>query len=224
MQTPVWHNPKILLKRIFERNFMCLTLAIASMFFMDQIVSQYFFYEMQDVRGWAREITNLGLSEHYFVGSILMFLYFRFLAGKMKHWQDRPRLSEYLKKWALNGFVALITSGILIHLIKFLVGRQRPHKTAPFFDPFIFEPFNIHWHWQSFPSGHSQTIFTVATMMNIAFPKYKYLWISLAVCICLTRVIGHDHFLSDTIFGACVGYTGTMLALYLMNKYTKNGI
>lgn len=216
---------KNLTRHLLLLNAVFLALAAINIFCTDQWLAQYFAQNsLLSVRIFAREITNIGLSEHYFIGSIFLYCYLRWVAPHLKLWQQKTTKAQFLKIWALNFFVALITSGILVHIGKFLFGRQRPHKSEPLFDPLVFEPLNPHWHWHSFPSGHTQTMFTVATMMCVAFPKLKWLWISLAVIVCFTRVIGHDHFFSDTIYGACIGYTGTLIALYLMKTYTKQGL
>jgi membrane-associated phospholipid phosphatase len=218
-------DKNILIKHLLKVNVLSLGLAVLCMFFVDQSVSQYFGRpEVLAHRQWARDLTDAGLSQHYFIAAILLYIYFRWLAPHVKVWQKFPRKAEFFKKWALNLFVALITSGILVNLLKIVVGRQRPHKSAPIFDPFVFKPFIAHWHWHSFPSGHSQTMFAVATMMTLAFPRLKWLWIFFATLICFTRVVVHDHFVSDTIYGACVGYSGALIGLYLMKRYTRQGL
>ncbi len=216
---------KDLTRHLLLINAVLLALAALNVFFTDQWLARYFAQDsLLSVRDFARGITNIGLSEHYFIGSIFLYCYFRWLAPHLKLWQQHSAKAQFLKIWALNFFVALITSGILVHIGKFLFGRQRPHKSAPLFDPLVFEPFNTHWHWHSFPSGHSQTMLTAATMMCIAFPKLKWLWVMVAIAVCFTRVMGHDHFFSDTIYGACIGYSGTLIALYLMRTKTKHGL
>jgi membrane-associated phospholipid phosphatase len=173
---------------------------------------------------YARNITNIGLSEYYFLAAILTYLFFRWVAPKLAYWKEREVRRSFLQRWGLNFFCALLGSGIALLIIKFVVGRQRPHKSAPFFYTLVFHPFSIHWHWQSFPSGHSQVMFAVATMMSIAWPRFRWLWITFASIICFTRVIVHDHFLSDTVFGAALGYCMTLWVLFLMRKYTKQGL
>ena len=191
----------------------------------DQQLSQFF--GRPDInatyRPIAREITDLGLSDYYFAIAILSWAFCRFVAPKIASLKKYSAKVDYFRRWGLNFLVALLVSGIMTHLIKFTVGRQRPHKT-PTFEPFVFHPFNFHWHWQSFASGHSQVMFTVATMFTIAFPKFRWLWILIATIVCSTRIVVHDHFLSDTIFGACIGYVGTLLAMRLMMKKTQNGL
>lgn len=194
-------------------------------FFFDQKIALYFGQE--DIRAvfWltAREITNVGLSEHYFAIAIGTWAFCAFVAPKIKSFAKSAKEIDYFRRWGLNFLVALIVSGILTHLFKFSVGRQRPHKT-PDFEPFTFSPFTTHWDYHSFSSGHSQVMWTVATMFCVAFPKFRWLWILFAISICSTRAIIHDHFLSDIIFGSALGYIGSLLAMRIMKEKTSNGL
>lgn len=218
-------DPQKLFRHLLWINILSLVIALICMWTVDQKVSLFFAQErILRYRQWARDLTDAGLSQHYFIGSLFVYAYMRWLAPSTQLWRKHTREMIFLRKWGLNFFVTLISSGILVQLIKACVGRQRPHVSAPVFDPFVYRPFTIYSHWHSFPSGHSQTMFTVATMMTIAFPRLKWLWILYAVIICFTRVVVHDHFVSDTVFGACVGYTGTFIGLYLMQKHTRQGL
>lgn len=202
-----------------------LILAAVFGFFFDQKIALYF--GQADVREiyWltARELTNIGLSEHYFIIAIGSWAFCAWLAPRMKMFTGKEKGVDYFRRWGLNFLVALIVSGILTHTFKFLVGRQRPHKT-PDFEPFTFNPMTTHWDYHSFSSGHSQVMWTVATMFAVAFPKFRWVWIVFAVAICSTRAIIHDHFLSDIIFGSALGYVGSLLAMKIMKEKTRNGL
>ena len=194
-------------------------------FFLDQKIALYF--GQQEIRDviWlaAREITNIGLSEHYFAIAIGTWAFCAWAAPKMNLFKKNLKEVDFFRRWGLNFLMALIVGGILTHLFKFLFGRQRPHKT-PDFEPFTFNPFTTHWDFHSFSSGHSQVMWTVATMFTVAFPKFRWLWILFAISICSTRAIIHDHFLSDIIFGSALGYVGSLLAMKIMKEKTKNGL
>ncbi len=218
-------SPQLLKRHLIKVNLIALGLAFLSMVFLDQQLSVYF--AIEDVRAFAwqtaRTATDLALSEIYFGAALLIWIFTAWIAPRMEGLKKYSAKLDFYRRWSLNLFAALIVSGIMTHLIKFTVGRQRPHK-SPDFDPFVFDPMTTHWHWHSFSSGHTQVIFTVATMMGVAFPRFRWVWLFVAGLICSTRIIIHDHFLSDTIYGACVGYMGTLLTLKLMMKKTKNGL
>lgn len=228
---PVQHFGALLSdnKKLFRHVFIvagsAFLIAAVLGFFFDQKIALYF--GQADVRElyWqiARDITNIGLSEHYFALAVGTWAFCAWVAPKISSLARHASTIDYFRRWGLNFLVALLVSGVLTHLFKFFFGRQRPHKT-PDFEPFTFSPLTTHWDFHSFSSGHSQVMWTVATMFVVAFPKYRYFWMACAVAICSTRVIIHDHFLSDVIFGSCLGYVGSLLAMRLMMTKTKNGL
>jgi membrane-associated phospholipid phosphatase len=204
----------------------CVLSIIISIFFIDQPLSAWAAspWVQEHLRRFFRDITDFGLSEIYFALSILGFLTsiaiqkFNFLSSTIEHYiSGFQNKTLFLRNWCINLFLALLFSGFVTHLFKFLIGRARPHKTEDF-NPLVFEPFNTHWHWHSMPSGHSQTMFTVATMMTAAFPKRWWIWYSFAVLICFSRIITLDHLLSDTIVGSYIGFYCTMYVLH-KSKY-----
>nr|WP_295902177.1 phosphatase PAP2 family protein [uncultured Bdellovibrio sp.] len=218
-------DPQKLTRHIIKVILTSLSLAVVAGYFFDQKLSAFFAEpSIRDTfRGPARILTDIGLSEYYFILALATWAFAKWVAPRISALRKHSNRVDFYRRWGLNFFVALIVSGLITHIIKFTAGRQRPHKT-PNFDPFIFNPFTTHWHWHSFSSGHSQVIFTAATMMSVAFPRFRWFWIPFAMLICVTRIVVHDHFLSDIIFGACVGYVGTLLALSLMRTKTQNGL
>lgn len=198
-------------RKIISATLLGLCLCVAALFTLDQSLALYFNQpELQSLWLAARNITNAGLSEHYFIISILTYVFCKWI---------RP---QYVRAriWGRNFFFALIGSGILVHIVKFTFGRQRPHM-SPDFNPWVFHPLNIDWNYHSFASGHSQVMFTVATFLSLGLPKWKWVFISVATIFAFTRVIIHDHFLSDIIGGAVIGYVGTITSLYWVQRFTK---
>lgn len=212
-------------KHLMKVNIISLALALVSYYLWDQSVAQYFGRpELRWFYFVNRTLTDLGLSEYYFGIAILTWALARWVVPRFHHfYQKHLTKIDYARRWGLNFLLAQIFSGLMVLILKFCVGRQRPHIT-PDFNSTIFSPFNAHWDFQSFPSGHSQVMFTAATLMSLAFPRGRGLWILVALIICFTRVVCHDHFVSDTIIGASLGYTGALLALYYMKKKTANGL
>lgn len=177
-------------------------LVLLSLFFVDQRFAQHFGSpEMASIWLFHREITEIGAAEWYFVLAFLGLIF-----------------ANYRKKAAYL-LACLLSSGLVVHVIKFCIGRARAHK-APDQDPFTFDPFNFHHHWQSFPSGHSQTLFTVATVLAYLFPKTTPWIMVVAFYLALTRAITLAHFTSDVFAGAAVGILVSAFTLkVLVRKY-----
>ncbi len=200
-------------------------LCVICVYFIDQRLSLWLNEPAQKNWLWlpAREVTNIALSDWYFFISIGAWFFSAWIAPRIAALKNHQTFWNFLRRWGLNFLVGLLVSGVLTHILKFTVGRQRPHKT-PDFEATVFDHFTTHWHWQSFSSGHSQVIFTAAVFFSLLWPRGAWFFLVFAIASAATRVIIHDHFLSDVIAGAFVGYIGSLLALKLMQSKTRNGL
>ncbi len=181
---------------------LALLLIVVCYFFVDQRFA-LFFGAPEQVKVWLfhRHITEIGNAEPYIVLALLGLL-----------WKKVRKYSAY---W----LACLLFSGLALHILKFLVGRERPHMT-PEHNPSIFEFFSIHHHYQSFPSGHSQTLFSTATFIAFLFPK-TFPWVfALALYLASTRAIVLAHFTSDVWAGAFLGLLVSAITLRrLVQRY-----
>lgn len=84
--------------------------------------------------------------------------------------------------------------------------RPRPYVNDGY--PLFTEPF--HRDFQSFPSGHAAGAFAVATVFSEAYKDtyhfLPYICYGLAGLISLSRVYDNEHYLSDVMVGASLGY------------------
>jgi membrane-associated phospholipid phosphatase len=70
---------------------------------------------------------------------------------------------------------------------------------------FGFFPFHGDAGWSSFPSGHTTTVTTLATILFLVCPKLRILWVAM-VGVVVTGLVGANyHFLSDVIGGIYLG-------------------
>lgn len=202
------HNHIQLKNFLFKLNLSGLMISIFFMFFFDAPISQFFTKpENLSLKKFFNLITDIGLAGHYFVIVAIIFIISKFIN---KNWIA-------IRHWSINAFYALILSGIIIHIIKFFVGRMRPYMNNAS-DVFVFSPFNTNADFSSFASGHTQVMFTVATIMSLSYPKLKWFWYLSAAIIGFSRVGDLKHYTSDVIFGACVGITGTLLAYHWLHN------
>ncbi len=213
MVEPTPRQPKLTIKSALLIFLVALVGAVFSAFFLDQPLSAFFQNDLEPymtVRKVARELTDLGYSAKYFALAIIMLLIPWVLKKFLNKTNDRL-VSTF--QWGRKLLLSLIFAGIIIHIFKFFIGRFRPHK-APDFDPFVFQPITTDPHLHSMPSGHSQTIFVVIGVLSLYLSsKNKSSWNTLVFLIgailAFTRVITHQHFLSDCIIGATIGYLTT---------------
>jgi len=115
--------------------------------------------------------------------------------------------------WKEAGWQSLLAHGLAAltsNVLKHLVGRARPkfmHSGHVEFSPAGGSG------WDSFPSGHATACFAVAAVLAVRFPKARWVIISLAMAIAVSRILRGSHFLTDTVVGAALGYAvGTFVS------------
>ena len=112
--------------------------------------------------------------------------------------------------------LAVALSGLVVNVLKAIVGRPRPPLC--FSDPLI----HIHLPIElpsdgSFPSGHTQTAFGTAVYLSCMFPRGAPLLIGIAALVGLSRIALGVHFPLDVLTGAIFG-AGCSWAGYRLNQ------
>ncbi len=126
-------------------------------------------------------------------GTLIGAAFVLFLAGRY-----------YRERFYLPGkrlFWGLITSGIVVQVIKHLAGRARPRVTHET----IFIGPSLRSGYDSFPSGHTTIAFCFAYMLSRYYPRYAAAFYAFAVLVGIDRIQGFHHFPSDVLAGVIVG-------------------
>jgi undecaprenyl-diphosphatase len=130
---------------------------------------------------------------------------------------------KFKKHLAILVFAAAL-GGVIVHVMKIAIGRDRPvqyfsrtsdvERVKPYVEP---------WTTRSFPSGHTQTAFTLAFLLCFIHPSLTLLWWILAVLVGLSRIYLGVHFPLDVLAGACIGVLCGWFAyaLFLRRKESK---
>ncbi len=115
---------------------------------------------------------------------------------------------------------AAVAAGLSADIIKLLVGRQRPKyfdmasdsATDAFYGllPFLHEGPSL----KSFPSAHTASGVAFAVVLTHVFPRGKWLFGTLAVLVAIQRIEVCEHFVSDVLVGATVGWLVANTILY----------
>jgi len=151
------------------------------------------------------KITLFGDSLGYLVGGALLFVVFR-----------KKNLS-----WATSGlflFSTVAVSGLSADLVKYLAGRARPRL---YFNEQLYGFDFFHWQyaWTSFPSGHSATAFSVAILLAILYPRWRFAALFGGILVAFSRIVLAHHYISDVIAGSFLGIVSSVL---LYNLYFKS--
>jgi len=109
--------------------------------------------------------------------------------------------------------ILLIISLSIVFLITFflkiLIMRERPSGALITADNF------------SFPSMHASIIFSSLAIMCKEYAKFKWIFISIAAVIGLSRLYLGVHYASDIIFGALLGYGAGLLIMHRKVVYSR---
>ena len=104
-------------------------------------------------------------------------------------------------------FVAIGLPGLVVTIVKRLIGRVRPSE----FGPFAYHPFSWRSEYASLPSGHTTTAFATLVAVGIILPRLRPLLWVFAMLIAMSRVVLTSHYLSDVITAAACGSLGAIL-------------
>ena len=167
--------------------------------FNSKIKNDFFNFVVSCISYFDSKGINLGL--------ILMIIFVLFVL-------KREKKGEVLKYIIIITIVMLIASSIN-HTIKNIFNRPRP---LPHFGKDDINLFYEILHHNSFPSGHTQAAFTLATITSLIAPKYWYMLFVFAILIGIERMYAGCHFPSDVFVGA---FVGTATAYILFKIYNK---
>jgi membrane-associated phospholipid phosphatase len=111
-------------------------------------------------------------------------------------------------------FIGLIASGIVVQIIKHLIGRARPRLTVDFA---VIGP-SLKSGYDSLPSGHTALAFTLAYVLSSYLPGYRTLFYLFAIFIGFERIEDSAHFPSDVLAGAILGLLIGRFVLFRSGK------
>lgn len=131
---------------------------------------------------------------------------------------------ENFKRNFILFIVSLLIGGILVHILKELVDRPRPLndmegliKEGRVHINVILEPLLV----ASFPSGHSQTIFTAATVLGYIYKRYVYLFFVIAFLSGISRVYVGAHYPLDVLGGGIIGVAVSIIVIFIFRRFER---
>jgi len=186
---------------------MCLigfALSLASIFLLDFRLTPLFLADETNREIWGI-ITDLGNSGWMAILVIATWLYASFFAKRQPDVPLWPRLrgkASYI-------FLAVLLPGLLVLVVKILVGRSRPYT-----GDLAFHPFTPGVDFASWPSGHATTVFSFAVAVGMVFPRLRWPLIAAAALIGYSRLALNMHYLGDVIAGATFGTVGAIMVYW----------
>lgn len=165
--------------------------------------------------GFFKVLTDLGLGGMWYVLVIGAWAVCAVLAGLAltttahETWRLRARSWLYV-------LASLAASGVVVQALKFAFGRLRPRYL---FDQGLygFQPFS---GANSYPSGHSQVIWSVMIALWFVYPRYRAAYVVMALLVAASRVATTVHFLSDAIMGSVLAI---VVAIMVKTWFERDG-
>jgi membrane-associated phospholipid phosphatase len=188
-------------------------------FLISLLLDQSFVFEIREdehslLRMLASFITDLALGIYWIGGAVILILMIS-IYNKTRFGRSKKDCVKNLEIWSYHLLLSLVTTGLFVIICKFVIGRERPHFSESAF--LNFHPFSLEAVYQSFPSGHTQVIFCVATMFCYLFPQRRFLFMLIAFLIAISRALTLNHFISDVYAGAIVGSLGCTFTVNLFS-------
>jgi len=196
-----------------------LLLCLLSMLYIDRQVLLLVQNELPaQWRHFFSSITGLGEGNIWLTvsGTVAVISYLLQRHGKSSTLRHRGK--AFLAK-GLFVFLSIIFSGLLVNIIKIMIGRLRP---AYFLadSTYGFQPFNFDFGTNTFPSGHSQTVWALMVSLSLLYPRLTIPFLSFAATVAASRVLVTAHYLSDVLMGS---YLGVILTLYIYTRFVRKG-
>ncbi len=163
-----------------------------------------------DWQGFWHIVTDLGSGAHWYLLVLAGWAWCRVTAVGALFQEDWARRREQARTWLLLGLGGLLASGLVITVLKWVLGRLRPSWLFRE-DVYGFAPLSFLGSANSFPSGHSQTIWAIMAALMVMFPRHWPSWAGVGALVASSRLFVGKHYLSDVLVGSAIGIATVLL-------------
>lgn len=150
--------------------------------------------------------------------------------NNLKRWLIILIKDRKIVNTTLQASQASITGSAITTSLKYLTGRRRPNSYLPseearpkFEGPFSRTPDGNSFN-HSFPSGHTTASFSIATVFASEYQNKSFVPVlaySLASLVGISRVTENEHWSTDVLAGAAIGFISGKQAVNNFHKLSK---
>lgn len=179
---------------------------IVALYWLDRPISVWGQSLPDGVKAFFEWMTRWGESDWILIPSFIGWL-IAWLLSLLSRDRIRAALREFA---AIAGFifVGVGLPSLISTLLKRLFGRGRPEVWS-IDAPLSFQPLNWSaWEYQSFPSGHATTAFSLAAVVAFLWPKAFWPAMLFAALVATSRIVEGAHYPTDIAAGAVLGVFG----------------
>jgi lipid A 4'-phosphatase len=183
-----------------------------SMIWIDRPLADFFHAKATAVKPFFEMVQRFGIGYPYMVLSGLAYVALRWgdRWGKLRARGPTMHAAAVIPGFF---FAAVGASGLLVDLLKVIIGRTRP-KLLFAGGAYDFGWFGLRADDWSFPSGHAATATAVMTALWCLWPRPLALYVAAAALVAMSRVVTGAHYLSDVVAGAAIAVVVTRLIAY----------
>lgn len=145
-------------------------------------------WRTENVVEWAKLLSLLG---ELHIGPLI-------LVATVWLWAEWRRNPHY-RIPLIASVLAMFSSGVLVQVLKKIIGRPRPHLPVP--DQLDW----FHPTWNSFPSGHAMHWSALIGALWILSPRLALAATPLALIVMTARLLVPRHYPTDLLAGAVLG-------------------
>jgi len=146
----------------------------------------------------------------YLLGSILFVVFPIWAAWKVKPYDFEPYFISVI-------FAAMVSYVVYLVFPTFV---NRPEITSQdIFSKAIIWLYQTDRAYNAAPSGHTFNTLIFFLYMQKWNPKYKYLWLILAILIILSTVLVKQHYILDVLSGLVLGGVSYIIGLSVQKKF-----
>ncbi len=154
-------------------------------------------------------VTDVAKSGWYIVPAVIVVTVIGLLDwGELRHGSRRVLATAYGQAGYILAAIAI--PGIATNIAKQFIGRGRP-RVMDEFGVYAFHPFQFDSAFQSFPSGHSTTAGSLAAILILWHPKWKWPVLAAMFLLACTRLPAGAHYPADVVCGFAFGFVLALL-------------
>ena len=103
---------------------------------------------------------------------------------------------------------------VTVSLLRRFINAPRPYELLDFYEE---KPKNK--SGRSFPSRHTHSVFSIATLLLFANPTLGAALLLFGIALAVSRVLLGIHFLRDVIAGAIIGILSSLIGVYIVSLF-----
>lgn len=121
---------------------------------------------------------------------------------------------------AMQVIIGYLFSGIISQVLKRVIHAPRPHAIISNAEYPYFIDGITHAGMTSFPSGHTTSVFALATLLalNTQNKRMSLIYLITAIITGYSRIYLGQHFLGDVVAGALIGVLSALLIYWYSRK------